>query len=102
MIALAPCFIGDFGDYYANISENAYRLLASALNIFGVESLFGPKWVDQVNLLCTLLGEDSEECMLLSSLELGPIHTDGKIGGIQEVGVKQSLHMAQKILEGRF
>ena len=68
--------------------KGTYRLFASALNLFGIESLFGPQWFEQVAVLCALLGDDSEECILLQSLPLGPVHEMGSESGFQEVGVK--------------
>ena len=41
-VALAPCFVGGFPEYYSAPGENTYRLLATALAVFGIESLFGP------------------------------------------------------------
>jgi len=101
-VALSPCFVGDFSDYYATPHDSVYTLLASALEIFDIESLFGPEWQSQLEVLCTLIGDDSEECILLRGLELGPVHDSGNALGYQEVGVKQALHYAQNALEDRF
>ena len=101
-MALAPCFIGNITDFYDELDESVYRLLATAMNVLGIESLFGPEWAGQVETICMFVGGDSTECQALKGLELGPIHEGGSITGFSEVGVKQSLHMVQNILEDRF
>ena len=101
-VALAPCFIGSFEDYFSDLDEGTYRLFHSALYLFGIESMFGPAWSEQMATLCNLLGEDSEECILMRGLPLGPIHEMGSETGYQEVGIKQALHMVQNNLENRF
>ena len=43
-VALAPCFIGEVTSFFSDLDEELYSLLAAALNILGIESLFGPRW----------------------------------------------------------
>ena len=100
-VALAPCMVSDLS-VFPEVTETNYNLLSTALSLLGIESLFGPNWSEQVSTMCTILGEDSEECIQLRSVPLGPAHENGILDGLQEVGVKQSLHMAQNYLEDRF
>ena len=78
---LAPCFIGDVSDYYPDLTEAKYKVLASSLSSLGIESLMGPKWAVHLALICVFVGEDDELCKVMRDIPLGPLHVSGSIHG---------------------
>lgn len=92
MLALSPCFIGNFDNFIKDLDENTYRLLASIFTLFDIHSLLGPSWPAQLEEICFLRGESSDECQIMRNTGVGPMAQGGEFG-YKEVAVKQVMHM---------
>ena len=85
---------------------NDYRMIDASLYLFGIRSLLGPKWLDEIDDVCYVLGEDSftDACAFLRNIPVGPITSKelGTIDGWSEVSVKSIEHMGQNYITNRF
>ena len=71
---MAPCFISK-ADFIAPglvINPTQLQLLRGALDIFSIESLFGPEWDDDIDTICVMgyLFGFGDVCDLLNQMEL--------------------------------
>ena len=101
VVALSPCFIPSSVSAVKENTNDMYAALKSVVELVGIESLFGPKWAEQLKDLCNLLGDDSNPCTNFKEVPVGPI-AGGDITGYSEVGVQQLMHLAQLVNTMRF
>ena len=101
IVALSPCFIPGSKNYVENLTSEVYTTLSGIFTMLDIESMFGPNWPSQLNGLCAVLGKDSEECIMLKNIPVGPL-AGGDIRGYSEIGAQQLKHLGQLAMTGRF
>ena len=63
MIGMEPCLISAPDNYFPDLDGNDYLLISIAADLLEVYSMFGENWQEQIDLICSVQGEDSPECL---------------------------------------
>ena len=63
MIGVEPCLLSQPDNYYPDLDHTDYLVMSSASDLLGIYSLFGANWPEQIDRICSVLGEDSDECL---------------------------------------
>ena len=100
MIGIEPCLISSPDEYYPDMDDTSYLAFAVAADLLQIYSVFGANWPEQVDLICSVQGEDSSECLGLKATEVASIPDNP--WGSGEAGVKHVKHMGQMYLYNQF
>ena len=65
VIALEPCLVPQSNELYPSLTPEEYRDAEDALNLLGVDSLFGPDWSTRVWQACFFWGFSDPRCIAL-------------------------------------
>ena len=100
MIGVEPCLVSQPDNYYPDLDGTDYLAMSVAGDLLQIYSMFGANWPEQVDLICSVMGEDSAECLGLQNAGYAS-HPDNPFGN-GEVSFKHTKHMAQMYLHGQF
>ena len=100
LVGVEACPIPDSKLYYpAGLSDDDYTQLAQGLSLLGIDSVLGPNWDSQLNLICFITGSSSEVCTGLRSID---VLSATNPWGNGQVGVKHMKHLGQTSLTASF
>ena len=100
MIGVEPCLISAPDSFFPYMDDKAYLAISIAADLLQVYSMFGENWQEQIDLICSVQGEDSAECLGLQESGFAS-HPDNPWGS-GEVGVRHTKHMGQMYLHNQF
>ena len=100
MIGVEPCLISAPDSYFQDLKDNDFLKISIAADLLQVYSMFGENWQEQIDLICSVQGADSPECLGLQ--EAGYASHPDNPWAAGEVSVRHVKHMAQMYLHNQF